>query len=140
MIQLGDSLLRWLDARRDTPLGRRGEREAARFLRRAGYRILARNLQFRTGEIDLLAQAPDGRTVVIVEVKTLRENRQRPDQRPERNVTYRKRRKLTHLGRLVIKRFRYFDRPVRFDVIAIIMPDRGRPQIRHHVAAFEAVY
>ena len=62
--RLGDALL-W----RRLPLGRRGERIAAARLRREGYRILARNVRNRFGEIDLVAEAPDRRTVVVVEVK-----------------------------------------------------------------------
>jgi putative endonuclease len=49
-------------------LGRRGERAAVRALRRAGYRVLARNLRTPAGEVDVLAL--DGDTLVIVEVKT----------------------------------------------------------------------
>lgn len=59
--------LRWHPARR-RPLGARGERAAAKALRRAGYRILARNLRTPRGEVDLLAR--DGPVLVIVEVKT----------------------------------------------------------------------
>ncbi len=44
----------------------RGERTAARHLTRRGYRILGRNLRNRFGEIDILAEDPDRRTVVVV--------------------------------------------------------------------------
>jgi len=50
-------------------LGERGERAAEKQLRRTGYRILARQLRNRYGEVDILAEAPDGRTIAIVEVK-----------------------------------------------------------------------
>lgn len=49
-------------------LGARGERAAARYLRRSGYRILARNYKVRGGEADLVAEK-DG-LLVVVEVKT----------------------------------------------------------------------
>jgi putative endonuclease len=49
-------------------LGRRGERVAARYLRRRGLAVLARNVRARHGEIDLVAQ--DGPSVVFVEVKS----------------------------------------------------------------------
>lgn len=49
-------------------LGRLGERRAAWFYRLRGYRIVARNVRFRDGEIDLVARR--GRTIAIVEVKT----------------------------------------------------------------------
>jgi putative endonuclease len=49
-------------------LGVRGERRAAWFYRLRGYRIVARNLRLRSGEIDLVARR--GKTICIVEVKT----------------------------------------------------------------------
>lgn len=54
----------------DSPkgLGRRGERLAARHLKRHGLRVLARNVRSGPGEIDLIAV--DGTTLVFVEVKS----------------------------------------------------------------------
>lgn len=49
-------------------LGETGETLAAEFLITEGYTILERNLVFKVGEIDILAQ--DGEVIVIVEVKT----------------------------------------------------------------------
>jgi putative endonuclease len=49
-------------------LGRRGERVAVKALRRAGYRVLARNACTPHGEIDVVA-LEDG-AIVLVEVKT----------------------------------------------------------------------
>jgi len=49
-------------------LGVRGEKTAARFLRRKGYEILRRNFRTRFGEIDIIAR--DGHTLVFVEVKS----------------------------------------------------------------------
>ena len=59
----------WL-ARRFGPgtLGQRGERAAAKYLKKLGYKIVARGQRGRRGELDLVAV--DGRTVVFVEVKT----------------------------------------------------------------------
>jgi putative endonuclease len=48
-------------------LGRRGERRAAWFYRLRGYRIVARNVHLRSGEIDLVVAR--GRLLVFVEVK-----------------------------------------------------------------------
>ena len=62
-------IFKWL-RRPAVSLGERGERAAARFLRRAGYTILARRYRLRTGEIDLVAT--EGRSVIFVEVKTRR--------------------------------------------------------------------
>ena len=51
-------------------LGQSGEHEAAKWLRRRGYRILRRNLRLGRREIDLVAETPDGRVVIVVEVKS----------------------------------------------------------------------
>ena len=51
-------------------LGARGEREAGKFLRKQGLRILERNWRCRGGEIDLVCM--EGSVLVFVEVKTRR--------------------------------------------------------------------
>ncbi|MFA0766067.1 MAG: hypothetical protein BDTLLHRC_001020 [Candidatus Fervidibacter sp.] len=61
----------WL-AKRFRPLsaserGRKAEREAALYLRRRGYRILAQNLRTPFGEIDLVAEKDE--VIAITEVK-----------------------------------------------------------------------
>ena len=56
-------------------LGRRGEKYAAKWLRKKGYRILHRNYRLGDDEADLIAFDPDGETVVFVEVKTRRDDR-----------------------------------------------------------------
>ena len=48
-------------------LGDEGERLAERFLRRHGYKILARNYRCHFGEIDIIAR--DGEIIAFVEVK-----------------------------------------------------------------------
>lgn len=119
--------------------GRAGEREAARHLRRAGYRLLGRNLANHLGEIDLLAVDPDGRTVVFVEVKARRIGAGGPAReslRPEFHVNQAKQRKLVALAAGELRRRRLTDRPVRFDVIGVDLPRRGKPVVRHHVGAF----
>ncbi len=59
----------WSRWRRPLPLGGgRGERAAEKYLKRLGYKIIARGLRTRQGEMDLVAV--DGRTIVFVEVKT----------------------------------------------------------------------
>ena len=70
-------------------LGRRGERRAARFLRRRGYRILHRNLTIGRDEADLVALDPDGRTIVIVEVKTRSSDYLAPEVKINRDKQYR---------------------------------------------------
>ncbi len=112
-------------------LGARGERHAARFLRRAGYAIIDRNRYIGPGEADLIALAPDGLTIVIVEVKTRAIGDGHPP--PEQSITARKRAKLLAVARAVAVRGKWLDRPLRIDVIAIDWPTgRGVPHLRHY--------
>jgi putative endonuclease len=112
--------------------GERGERYAARWLARRGYRILGRNVAVGRDEADLLALAPDG-SVVIVEVKT----RQDPGAWPETAVGLRKKRRLTRLAARLAARG-YGARPIRFDVVAVSWPIDGVPIVRHFADAFDA--
>lgn len=135
------SLLRILRAMFSPSVGARGERVAARYLRRRGYRVVARNLRGRFGEIDLLAEAPDGRTLVVVEVKAAAPadgEPAAPELRPEVHVNPVKQRKLAALAAQLVRRLKLADRPVRFDVIAVELPRGAQPLIRHHEAAFES--
>jgi putative endonuclease len=49
-------------------LGRRGERRAVWFYRLRGFAVVARNVRWREGEIDLIVRR--GRVLAFVEVKT----------------------------------------------------------------------
>lgn len=118
------------------PLGRRGETVAAKYLRRRGYKIVARGARLQPGELDLVAVDRD-RTIVFVEVKT----RQSHDMgHPTEAVDDNKQRRLTRLAVTYLKAHGLLEYPARFDVIAITWPkDRRRPQIEHFKNAFEAV-
>jgi len=112
----------------------RGEREAVRFLRSNGYRIVGRNIVRSVGEIDLVCRDPDG-VLVIVEVKArmIAEGVAAP--LPEASITAAKRRKLLSLARDAARRENEDPRRVRIDVIAVEMPAKGPVRIRHHVRA-----
>ena len=119
-------------------LGRRGEQAAASFLRREGYRILGRNVRVKIGEADIVCEAPDRRTIVIVEVKTrLRgagKSAKSESMSPEFSVHHRKRKKLAAIARVLIRANGWADRPVRIDVIAVDWPASGeKPTLRHHI-------
>lgn len=106
-------------------LGRKGERQAAQFLRRLDYEILGYNIRSQYGEIDILAQ--DQKTLVIVEVKT-KTNSDLGG--PEDMVDWKKQQKLIRLAQEVNQHFPDF--AVRIDVIAI----RGKI-ISHIINAVE---
>ena len=121
--------------------GARGERAAAKYLKQHGYRIIARNLRSRMGEIDIVAQASDRRTIVIVEVKTRAiEDAGVAGILPEEHVNRQKQRKLAALASQLVNRYRLEDRPIRFDVIGVDLVARGTPVIRHYEGAFESFF
>jgi putative endonuclease len=107
-------------------LGRRGEDLAHRFLRRAGYIIVARNYRLPTGdgEADLIAW--EGETLVIVEVKSRQSDEFGP---PERAIGDDKR---AHLRRVARAYARKTDTPwerVRCDVVTVVLSARPELQL-----------
>lgn len=117
-------------------LGPAGERAAAKFLRRLGYRIIAHGHRQRLGEIDLIAV--DGNCVVFVEVKTWRSSSAGD---PSEAVDRRKQEKITRAALIYLKKRRLLEQPARFDVVSIVWPDtvRTAAEIRHFKNAFEAI-
>jgi putative endonuclease len=102
-------------------LGRRGERIAERHLRRQGYLILERNFRGAGAEIDLIAM--DGDTLVFIEVKT---RRTAETGMPQEAVNSYKQRHLRRAGEVYAQGHRAHDRPMRFDVVAILEDGGGR--------------
>jgi putative endonuclease len=88
-------------------LARRAEREAVRFLKKHGYKILARNFSCPVGELDVVALLDD--VVCFVEVKAKSGSSAK------------------HLE----------DRPCQFDVLAVRYDPQDRAHITHFPDAFE---
>jgi putative endonuclease len=115
--------------------GTRAERAAERFLKRQGYRIVARNFSCPQGELDLVAV--EGRCVVFVEVRSTGTE---DAARPAASVDHVKQRRLTELALYFLQRHRLLGYPARFDVLAVSWPDgRREPAFDHYRQAFEAV-
>jgi putative endonuclease len=120
-------------------LGAAGEKVAANYLKKLGYRILARGHRQRLGEIDLIAL--DGQWIVFVEVKTWASS-QGGD--PSQAVDARKQEKLTRAALIYLKRHGLLEQPARFDVVSIVWPGsvddvKSEPTVRHFKSAFDAV-
>ena len=111
-------------------VGRDGEEHAAGHLERLGYRLLARNVRTRFGEIDLIAY--DGQTIVFAEVKTRRATSpsrtgtQSP--RPLESLRPRQRSRLRRLARAWLSDSSV-ERPraaeIRFDAIGVLVDSKG---------------
>ncbi|MEV1053138.1 YraN family protein [Streptomyces sp. NPDC049887] len=115
-------------------LGRYGEELAARLLAAAGMAVLARNWRCgRAGEIDIVAR--DGDTVVVCEVKTRRggPDGRMPFEHPMAAITSAKADRLRHLAACWLERHGGSPPPggVRIDIVGVVLPRRGAPQVEH---------
>ncbi len=115
-------------------LGDKGERKAVQFLRKQGYRILARQHLERFGEVDIIAL--DGQQIVFVEVKTRRSTKAG---QPFESVDRAKQKKIAQAALAWLKSRRRLSQSCRFDVISIVWESQsGAPKIDHFKHAFEA--
>ena len=113
-------------------LGLVGEELASRELTARGYAILARRYRTPRGEIDIVAD--DRGTLVFVEVKA-RETAEFGS--ASEAVTPSKQRRLVRMAHDYLTRERIFDRPCRFDVVAIMFSG-PEPEIEVFENAFDA--
>lgn len=121
-------------SRRDAPhlaLGRRGEKLAARHLRRLGYKVLYRNFRSgKHGEIDLVARQGD--ILVFVEVKT---RSHEAFGRPSAAIDRRKRRRIVSGAMAWLRMLNLPDVAFRFDAVEVIVVSEP-PEIRVIEGAF----
>ncbi len=112
-------------------LAERGEHAAAKHLKQHGYRILHRNLWLGDNEIDIVAQRED--LVAFVEVKTRKSD---AIEDPAVNVDRTKQRKIIRASRTYMANR---DDPTlyyRYDILTVVWPDGGQPQIQWYEDAF----
>ena len=131
--------MRWLLGNllvRHRSLGDKGERLAARWLRRHGYEILHSKYTVGNDEADLVALDPDRRTLVIVEVKT----RSNAEPSPELGLNRTKQYRMARLASRLAKMRQFRDHPIRFDAVAIVWPPDAKPTLRHYPGAFESPF
>lgn len=118
-------------------LGNRGERVAARYLCRHGYRILKRNFVWGDGEIDLIARKGD--TIAFVEVKSRTLGLVSPKEpRPASAVTPEKQRKILRVASCFAPAREEGVR-MRFDIVEVYFSPKKKfkaEQIVHLPAAF----
>jgi len=113
-------------------LGRWGQHFSQRYLSRRGCKPIARNYACSGGELDLVMADKDG-AIVFVEVKT----RQSEDFAAAASaVNTKKRRRMIRTARRFLREFSISDRPLRFDVITVILGPAGAPVVKHYPNAF----
>ena len=113
-------------------LGRWSEKRCERFLHAKGLRTLARNYLCKTGELDLVMVDTDG-SIVFVEVRS------RTDESfttAEATITPAKRAHIGHAARYFLAVHKIEDRPLRFDVVTLVLGRSGPPDIQYYPNAF----
>ncbi len=125
-VHLEEDIRPTITSKRET--GDRGERLAAEFLEKSGYRIVMANFEAPIGrnsrevqiigEIDIVAI--DGETLCFVEVKTRRDLEFAG---PLTNVDLRKQRTVSRTARAYRRIFGIHDMKHRFDVITVVGDD-----------------
>lgn len=102
-------------------LGDLGERLAANFLRRNGYRILVKKYRCQIGEIDIVAQDKDALVFVEVRSKSGFEFGF-----PQETIGFKKRERLKKVALAFQKRFNLLDYNSRFDCVSVLFDDYGK--------------
>ena len=113
-------------------LGKWGEDEAALYLEDEGYVIIDRDWKIGKRDLDILALSPDGKTLVVVEVKTRSGEEY---QQPEEAVDARKMRNLAIAANTYVKEQKV-EKELRFDIVTVVGVGHQVKRIEHLVDAF----
>ena len=112
-------------------LGEYGELVAASWLRQQGYKVLRRRFRMGTGgELDIVCRK--GELLIFVEVKSALHT---AAGRPARRINEAKRRMIRRMAQLWLRRLGR-EVPSRLDIIEVLLPPGGKPQVNHIPAAF----
>ncbi len=114
-------------------LGNWGERLAETHLARKGFRILERGFRVRSGEIDLIGE--ERGELVFVEVRT-RSSARFGD--PLETIRDAKRRRILRAASCYLQSRAAWNRPCRFDLVAVRKGPSGIVEVEHVRDAFQA--
>jgi len=95
-------------------IGNKGENIACEYLKKQGYKIIARNLYIGKSELDIIAK--DGKTLVFVEVKTRFTSLFGS---PVESITESKIKNIIFSAKMYIASYKMYNVAVRFDVIGV---------------------
>ena|SRR5450759_2005345 len=105
--------------------GKEGEKIAAAYLKKNGYRIIEINFRCPIGEIDIVAKEKND--LVFVEVKTRKSIELGY---PEQAVGIRKQKKMSQLALWYLQKRKIADTNARFDVVAVtLIPENNEVKL-----------
>jgi len=116
-------------------LGKKGEQIAVNFLKTKGYFIQETNYRFGHGEIDIIAK--DKNYICFIEVKTLLK---KEHFHPLYAITESKKKQLSKLALLYIKKFNLHNKNARFDVVSVIFDSDKSYKVDVIKNAFDLYY
>lgn len=108
--------------------GKRGEKAAASFLKKKGYRILKKNFRTALGEIDLIAEHKG--VLVFIEVKS---RTGKAFGNPSMAVTPAKQNKIAQTARSFLVKYNINGREIRFDVVSVLSVKEDPDSLRVEV-------
>ena len=110
--------------------GKQGEKVAANYLKKNGYKIVDRNYHCKFGEIDIIAL--EGDLLTFIEIKTRSSREHIP---PEFTVTKHKQSKIKRSALHYLGKHGIENRDCRFDIVAITL-EKGKKDIVLYKNAF----
>lgn len=113
-------------------LGKKGEDLAVQFLEKKGYTIICRNYRTKLGEIDIIAKKDN--VIVFIEVKT---RQSKFLESPLVAVTAGKQKQISRVALQYLSESDDFDSEARFDVVAVDLSSKNKPQYDHIENGFE---
>lgn len=113
-------------------IGHEGEQMAKELMESKGYRILEQNWRLGHLEMDIICEKGD--EIVFVEVKT--RTTTFGFMRPEQYVDEQKKRFMVTAANAYIKMKKKLDKSIRFDIVGILIPSTGQPEVTHLENAF----
>ncbi|MCK5114182.1 MAG: YraN family protein [Phycisphaerae bacterium] len=116
-------------------IGARGEKLAAKFLRKRGCKLLATNYRCPVGEGDIIILDKSAGELAVVEVKTRSEGQRTL---PESAVNAEKQKRLRKIAKYYLDTHETGELGMRIDVVSITIPTApgAKPEIRHIPNAF----
>ena len=116
-------------------IGKEGEKIAAAYLKKNGYRIIEINFRCSIGEIDIVAKEKDD--LVFIEVKTRKSIELGY---PEQAVGIRKQKKMSQLALWYLQKRKIANTNARFDVVAVtLIPEKNEVKLIKNAFDFIAV-
>jgi putative endonuclease len=101
-------------------LGQIGEKLAAEFLKKNGYKIFEINYRCRLGQLDIVAK--DKETICFVEVKTRSSLNMGL---PQEAISSFKQHKISKVALVYLKSYNLIKNRARFDIVSVILKDNA---------------